>query len=169
MDLGRTRWNEPTETSGKELVLVANLLLSRIFYDFCRDKFWCSAVQQKVQNKLATIHLPYFIETLELSDFNIGTAIPSVEKIYEPIIDEWGIWVDFEVKYEGLIKLALETRINLMRLKEQHDSSEPASNAVPNSLHNFLPLSRFSDEDMAISPETSPDEDYGSKMKYDGK
>lgn len=38
MDLGRTKWNEPTETSGKELVRVANLLVSRVFYDFCRDK-----------------------------------------------------------------------------------------------------------------------------------
>jgi hypothetical protein len=59
--------------------------------------------------------------------------------------------------------------MNLMRLKEQHDSSESASNIVPNSLHNFRLLSRYSDEEMPESPETSPDEDYGSKMKYDGK
>jgi hypothetical protein len=113
MDLGRTKWNEPTETSGKELVLVANLLLSRIMYDFCRDKFWCSAVQQKVQNKLATIHLPYFIETLELSGFNIGTSIPSIEKIYEPIVDEWGIWVDFEVCVPVLFNLSYYSRLNM--------------------------------------------------------
>lgn len=74
MDLGRTKWNEPNGTSGKELIRVANLLVSRVFYDFCRDKYWIKAVQTKIQNKLATIHLPYFIETLELSSFNIGTG-----------------------------------------------------------------------------------------------
>lgn len=126
--------------------------------------------------------MPYFIETLELSSFNIGTAIPLIEKIYEPVIDEWGIWVDFEVghletlhsthylfklKYDGLIKLALETRVNLMRIKEQHDSTDCSSNSIPSSITNFRPLSRYSDEEIPESPETSPDEDYGSKMKYD--
>src|SRR4051812_479434 len=88
-----------------------------------------------------------------------------IEKIYEPVIDEWGIWVDFELKYEGLIKLALETRVNLMRIKEQHDSTYCFSNSVPTSITNFRPLSRYSDQEIPESPETSPDEDYGSKMK----
>jgi hypothetical protein len=59
MDLGRTKWNQPTETSGKDLVRVANLIVSRIYYDFCRDKYWCAAVQSKIQNKLATIHVSF--------------------------------------------------------------------------------------------------------------
>lgn len=88
-----------------------------------------------------------------------------IEKIYEPVIDEWGIWVDFEIKYDGLIKLALETRVNLMRIKEQHDSTDCSSNLLPTSIANFRPLSRYSDEEIPESPETSPDEDYGSKMK----
>ncbi|KAI6194514.1 SMP-LTD domain-containing protein [Aphelenchoides besseyi] len=120
MNLGQNLWNQPIESSGRELVLVANLITHRVFYDFCRDDYWIKAVQNKIQTKLATIHLPYFIDTLELSGFNI------VERIYAPVVDEWGIWVDFELKYEGVIKLALETRVNVMRLKELHDSADQA-------------------------------------------
>lgn len=57
MDLGRMKWTEPAESSGEELVLVANLIASRVFYDFCRDKYWCQAVKNKIQTKLATIHV----------------------------------------------------------------------------------------------------------------
>lgn len=66
-----------------------------------------------------------------------------------------------------MIKLALETRVNLMRIKEQRDSIDCSPNSVPNSIISFRPLSRYSDEEIPESPETSPDEDYGSKMKYD--
>ncbi|KAI6198277.1 SMP-LTD domain-containing protein [Aphelenchoides fujianensis] len=157
MNLGQNKWNEPVESSGRELVIVANLLAHRIFYDFCRDEFWIRAVQSKIQTKLATIHLPYFIDTLELSGFNIGTAIPRIERIYAPIVDEWGIWVDFELKYEGVIKLALETRVNLMRLKETTDS-------VDQTMETKDPATCT----LKITPghySTSPDESYGEKVK----
>ena len=124
MDLGRNKWEIPTDNSSHELVIVANLVASRIFYDFCRDAYWCKAVQNKIQTKLATIHLPYFIENLELSTFNVGTAIPKIEKIYKPTVDDWGTWVDLELKYEGCIRLMLETRVNLLKLKEANNSQD---------------------------------------------
>ncbi|KAH7699336.1 Protein F55C12.5 a, partial [Aphelenchoides avenae] len=170
VDLGRLKWEPPKDVSSNELVVVANLLASRVFYDFCRDAYWCNAVKQKIQSKLATLHLPYFIETLELSGFDIGTAIPKIRKIYAPVVDEWGLWIDFEMHYEGCIKLTLETRVNLMKLKEQHDSSTDlsAAAAVASSLPSSMTairVSRLSDDEAEISPETSPDEDFGSKIK----
>ena len=51
--------------------------------------------------------MPYFIDTFQVSVFNIVTEIPRIERIYTPIVDEWGVWVDFELKYGGLIKLVL--------------------------------------------------------------
>ncbi|CAD5216744.1 unnamed protein product [Bursaphelenchus xylophilus] len=169
MDLGRVKWTKPEESSGKELVLVANLIASRVFYDFCRDEYWCKQVQNKIQTKLATIHLPYFIETLELSSFDIGTAIPRIERIYKPYVDEWGVWVDYEICYKGCIKLALETRVNLMRIKKHHDSVDMADNnplaASTASLNLRATPTRYSDSELPESPETSPDEEYGSKLK----
>uniref|UniRef100_A0A915DPL9 Uncharacterized protein n=1 Tax=Ditylenchus dipsaci TaxID=166011 RepID=A0A915DPL9_9BILA len=74
-----------------EFVVMVNLFAARIFYDFCRDEYWCKAVQNKIQSKLATIHLPYFIETLELSkstleqpflEFPRSTQLPLMNGAY---------------------------------------------------------------------------------------
>uniref|UniRef100_A0A7E4VV27 SMP-LTD domain-containing protein n=1 Tax=Panagrellus redivivus TaxID=6233 RepID=A0A7E4VV27_PANRE len=170
MDLGRNKWTKPEQTSSNEFVVIVNLLASRIFYDFCRDEYWCNAVRNKIQTKLATIHLPYFIETLELSKFDIGTAIPQINKIYSPTVDEWGTWVDLDIKYEGCIRLVLETKVNLMKLKGANpdpiDTNPNAGNLnTTQLLYTTQPASRYSDEEIPESPETSPDEDFGSKMK----
>uniref|UniRef100_A0A914RNV0 Uncharacterized protein n=1 Tax=Parascaris equorum TaxID=6256 RepID=A0A914RNV0_PAREQ len=97
MDLGRNRWKPGDSNTDTALVLSANAVAARIFYDFCRDAYWVRQVQEKIQSKLATIHLPYFIETLELSSLDLGTATPQIVSIYPPILDDWGLWIDFEV------------------------------------------------------------------------
>ncbi|KAH7715666.1 Protein F55C12.5 a, partial [Aphelenchoides avenae] len=153
--------------------------------------FVCSQERgsEKIVDEVSTgeFTLPYFIETLELSGFDIGTAIPKTQNISAPAIDEWGLRIDFEVlsmtlyplscslqvHYEGCIKLTLETRVNLMTLKEQHDSSTElsAAAAVTSSLPSAMTairVSRLSDDEAEISPETSPDEDFGSKIKLSG-
>ena len=108
--------------------------------------------------------MPYFIETLELSKFEIGTAIPKIEKVYTPTVDDWGTWVDFDIKYDGCIRLVLETKVNLMKLKGSLDSiTEEGSETVKIFMRKSP--SRYSDEEIPESPETSPDEDFGSKMK----
>lgn len=167
----------------------------RLFYDFCRDKYWCKAVQNKIQNKIATLHLPTFVETLELSAFEIGTQIPKILKVYEAVVDEWGIWLDFEIKYEGNIKLMIETKLNLVKMKnttnnEQHafvngtttdhynsvSGSPEGSAAYPTFAFPQNPAKkmekrrgRYSDDEMPESPETSPDEDFGTKQRLDSQ
>uniref|UniRef100_A0AC35GYH3 SMP-LTD domain-containing protein n=1 Tax=Panagrolaimus sp. PS1159 TaxID=55785 RepID=A0AC35GYH3_9BILA len=166
MDLGRQKWQKPAISNSSEFVIFANLMTMRLFYDFCRDEFFCSLVKDKIQNKLASIHLPYFIESLELSKFEIGTKIPKIQKIYAPVVDDWGIWVDFEIHYEGCIRLVLETKADLMKLKENPDPTEGGEKNATSCLTITKALSRYSHESVAESPETSPDEDYGSKVKY---
>uniref|UniRef100_A0A915EPT0 Uncharacterized protein n=1 Tax=Ditylenchus dipsaci TaxID=166011 RepID=A0A915EPT0_9BILA len=111
--------------------------------------------------------------TCLLLEFSTIFAPPFIchtsSKLLNSTVDEWGIWVDFEIRYEGLIKLILETKLNLMKLKEQNDSIEsPTRNigAVPfaTSALRSTP-SRYSDEEIPESPETSPDEEFGSKVK----
>jgi len=62
MDLGRNMWQKPEVEASEEFVVIVNLIASRIFYDFCRDQFWINAVQAKIQNKLATIHVTSHIK-----------------------------------------------------------------------------------------------------------
>jgi hypothetical protein len=64
----------------------------------------------------------------------------------------------------------LETRVNLMKLKEQHDSSPDiattaAASTLPPSFTAARVSSKFSDDEIPQSPETSPDEEFGSKIK----
>uniref|UniRef100_A0A914YGX8 SMP-LTD domain-containing protein n=1 Tax=Panagrolaimus superbus TaxID=310955 RepID=A0A914YGX8_9BILA len=166
MDLGRQKWQKPAISNSSEFVIFANLMTMRLFYDFCRDEFFCSMVKAKIQNKLASIHLPYFIETLELSKFEIGTKIPKIQKIYTPTVDDWGIWVDFDIQYEGCIRLVLETKIDLMKLKENPDPTEGAEKNATTCLSVAKAVSHYSDSEVAESPEESPDEHFGSKVKY---
>lgn len=43
--------------------------------------------------------LPYFIEKLELSSLSLGSTAPRIVGVYTPKLNEWGIWVDLEVRY----------------------------------------------------------------------
>uniref|UniRef100_A0A0M3JBM5 Testis-expressed sequence 2 protein (inferred by orthology to a human protein) n=1 Tax=Anisakis simplex TaxID=6269 RepID=A0A0M3JBM5_ANISI len=107
--------------------------------------------------------LPYFIETLELSSLDFGTVTPQIFSVYPPILDDWGLWVDFELKYHGGIHLVLETRVNLMKLKcgQQKVETEKKISRITSSERAH----HYSDEDLPESPESSPDEDFGSKME----
>ncbi|VDK74434.1 unnamed protein product [Litomosoides sigmodontis] len=162
MDLGRNKWNPGKADTDSQLVMSVNALAARIFYDFCRNAYWCEQVQDKIQSKLATLHLPYFIETLELSNLDLGTTPPEIIAVHSPILDDWGLWIDFELKYRGKIHLTLETKVNLMRLKEgMHRNGvcgEINRVKIPMRVHHY------SDSDLPESPESSADEDFGSKM-----
>jgi hypothetical protein len=170
MDLGRQKWQKPAISNSSEFVIFANLMTCRLFYDFCRDEFFCNMVKAKIQNKLASMHMPYFIEDLELSKFEIGTKIPKIQKIYTPTVDDWGIWFDVEIHYEGCIRLVLETKADLMKLKDNPDpitTSSKSGDSASSLLSSMQKVvGHYSDEEVAESPETSPDEDYGSKVKY---
>ncbi|KAM3719588.1 Testis-expressed protein [Dirofilaria immitis] len=163
MDLGRNKWSPGKVDTSSQLVMSVNALVARIFYDFCRDAYWCKQVQNKIQSKLATLHLPHFIETLELSNLDLGTIPPEIAAIHSPILDDWGLWIDFELKYHGRIHLTLETKVNLMRLKEgiykSGEYEKVSKMKLPMRIHHY------SDSDLPESPENSPDEDFGSKME----
>uniref|UniRef100_A0A158Q6T7 SMP-LTD domain-containing protein n=1 Tax=Elaeophora elaphi TaxID=1147741 RepID=A0A158Q6T7_9BILA len=164
MDLGRNKWNPGRADTSSQLVMSVNALAARIFYDFCRDAYWCKQVQDKIQSKLATLHLPYFIETLELSNLDLGTTPPEIIAVHSPVLDDWGFWIDFELKYRGGIHLTLETKVNLMKLKEGMHKD-----AVCKKINKVkMPMRcahHYSDSDLPESPENSPDEDFGSKME----
>ncbi|VDN43150.1 unnamed protein product [Gongylonema pulchrum] len=163
MDLGRNRWTPGKADADSQLVMSANVLAARIFYDFCRDASWCKQVQDKIQSKLATVHLPYFIETLELSNLDLGVTSPEIVAVYAPVLDDWGFWIDFELKYTGGIHLTLETKVNLMKLKEGMHRNEMYREV--SKMKSSVRVHHYSDSDLPESPESSADEDFGSKME----
>uniref|UniRef100_A0AAF5RW06 SMP-LTD domain-containing protein n=1 Tax=Wuchereria bancrofti TaxID=6293 RepID=A0AAF5RW06_WUCBA len=163
MDLGRNKWYPGKVDTSPQLVMSVNALAARIFYDFCRDSYWCKQVQNKIQSKLATLNLPYFIETLELSNLDLGTTPPEIVAVHSPVLDHWGLWIDFELKYRGGIHLTLETKVNLMKLKEGMHKNGVCREVSKKK--TSIRFHHYSDSDLPESPEDSPDEDFGSKME----
>lgn len=49
-----------------------NTFLIRLFADFFEHQYWISKIQQKMQNKLNTIKLPYFMEGLNIINLDLG-------------------------------------------------------------------------------------------------
>jgi hypothetical protein len=56
MDLGRMLWTEPNEEADPSFNQLANLLISRILYDFFRDRVCCDTLKEKVQKKVDSLH-----------------------------------------------------------------------------------------------------------------
>ena len=49
-----------------------NTFLIRLFADFFTHQYWISKIQTKMQNKLNTIKMPYFMEELKITDLDLG-------------------------------------------------------------------------------------------------
>lgn len=96
-----------------------NALVGRVFFDFLTHAHWTRWVKLKIQRKLSRIKLPYFINTITLKDVNLGTSMPKFLSVANnPVIDERGIWIDFDLDYQGCFSMTLETKLDLMKLKE---------------------------------------------------
>uniref|UniRef100_A0A914PJN4 SMP-LTD domain-containing protein n=1 Tax=Panagrolaimus davidi TaxID=227884 RepID=A0A914PJN4_9BILA len=173
MDLGKQIWNQPAHYATSDFVVVANLLTTRIFYDLARDDGWIDLIRKKAQTKIATLHLPHFMDELLLTNIDMGTAVPKVTKIYSPSVDEWGIWLDVEILYEGSMKMTMETHCDLMKIQSTPDPTLMAPSS--DGLHAMRMLSvrntpnKYYDEDVPLSPELSPDEDFGNKIEVRSK
>ncbi|CAH1135926.1 unnamed protein product [Ceutorhynchus assimilis] len=94
-----------------------NALVGRVLFDCTRDPNFTKKVQNRIQKKLQTIKLPYFIEEILITELNLGKSPPFIQKSEKPVMDDRGLWVDMEISYEGSIVLTLQTKLNLMKLK----------------------------------------------------
>lgn len=101
-------------------LLWLNALIGRVLFDCIRDPVFAQRVKDRIQRKLASIKLPYFIEELSVTELTLGQTPPLLHKAGKPNLDERGLWVDLDVSYEGLVVLILRTKLNLMKLKEPH-------------------------------------------------
>ncbi|KAK7113322.1 testis-expressed protein 2-like [Littorina saxatilis] len=128
-----------------------NALIGRCFYDFLRDTWWSERVKDKLQRKLSKIHVPYFIDQLQVTAIDMGKAMPVIRRAANPYLDERGFWVELDVSYGGGFQMTIETKMNLMKLKTaKHDMSK---GDVPQE------RSPVTDSDEEDSAESSTDEE----------
>lgn len=129
-----------------------NVLLNRLSFDILNKPNWSAYIAKKLQRKLRKLRLPYFMESLTITEIDIGTTLPKFNSVpSQPTVDEAGLWIDFDVNYSGSsldsvllfntyergfftggLTMTLETKLNLMKLKRRES---PGSEAV--SLSNL--------------------------------
>lgn len=93
-------------------------------FDCVRSASFTARIKERIQRKLSSIKLPYFIDELNLTELTLGTTSPILHQAGAPVIDQRGLWIDIDMTYEGLIVLILQTNLNLMKLKQQRNDGE---------------------------------------------
>lgn len=59
-----------------------------------------------------------------MTEVELGNSLPKVHKVTKPYMNDSGLWTHFDVAYQGSFCMTLETKLNLMRLKKRHPSSD---------------------------------------------
>jgi len=115
-------------------------------------------IQDRIQRKLSNIKLPYFMESLLVTEVVIGQDAPMIHKIAKPTLDERGLWFDLNITYKGSVTMTVETKLNLMKLTR--------ASSIPGDIVDEKPVptrSPIFDSDVEDSPETSTeDEEIGN-------
>ncbi|CAL1282431.1 unnamed protein product [Larinioides sclopetarius] len=104
-----------------------NVALGRLFYDFLTQKYWSERIMEKIQKKLNNLEMPSFVETLEVTDVFMGTCIPQLHSVSNVVVDEFGIWLDFDFTYNGSFQMTLQTKLKMPK-KHQIQSDEQTDN-----------------------------------------
>ncbi|XP_076451047.1 testis-expressed protein 2-like [Babylonia areolata] len=130
-----------------------NALIGRCFFDFLRDGWWADKVKDKLQRKLSKIHVPYFIEELQVTAIDLGKEMPVIRRAANPYLDEQGFWVELDVSYSGGFKMTIETKVNLMKLKRNNPQESQSTE------DNRSDRSPITDPDEEDSAESSTDDE----------
>jgi hypothetical protein len=77
-----------------------------------------------------SFQLPYFIEDLIVTELDLGHNVPLAHRASRPKLDERGLWVDLDVTYEGTVCLTLETKLNLMKVKQMGEEIAAAQSVA---------------------------------------
>ena len=62
--------------------------------------------------------MPFFIDELTVTDITLGTEMPVIRRMSRPYLDDRGLWMDMDVTYNGGFQMAVDTKVNLMKLKK---------------------------------------------------
>ncbi|XP_014206011.1 testis-expressed protein 2 [Copidosoma floridanum] len=140
-----------------------NALLGRMLFDMHKCPETINVIQDKIQRKLSNIKLPYFMESLLVSELVIGQGAPVIHGSTKPVMDDRGLWFDLDIAYEGSLTMTIETKLNLMKLKRAN-SSPSNSNSYSGDIVGIEkaarpPRSPMFDSDVEDSPETSTEDE----------
>ncbi|XP_034249230.1 testis-expressed protein 2-like isoform X2 [Thrips palmi] len=158
-----------------------NAIIGRICFDLLRSPLWRGRIHQRLQKKLSTLKLPYFMEALTITELDLGNTVPVFHRASQPSLDVRGLWVELDMTYQGNFRMTIESKLNLMKLKRSTPednislvSSSSSSINLP-EVYPILATSEISssrspvfDSDLDDSAESSSDDDTSSINTEDG-
>ncbi|KAK3928515.1 Testis-expressed protein 2 [Frankliniella fusca] len=156
-----------------------NAIIGRICFDLLRSPTWQSRILQRLQKKLSTLKLPYFMEALTITELDLGNTVPVFHRASQPSLDVRGLWFELDMTYQGNFRMTIESKLNLMKLKR---SAPEDVSSIPIPTVNLPPLEVFPatvpdismskspafDSDLDDSAESSSDDDTSSINTEDG-
>lgn len=90
------------KTHNTSSLLWFNALISRICFDILNEQFWSNYIAAKIQRKLRRLRLPYFMESLTITEIDVGNTLPKFNDVPNPpVVDKRGLWIDFDITYSG--------------------------------------------------------------------
>ena len=91
-----------------------NAVSARIFWDVWHEERWKKWIVSRIERKLVRIKTPRFLDPLQLTDIAIGKSMPVINRLSEgPYLKVDGVWVFFDVEYEGEFVMTIKTRLKL--------------------------------------------------------
>ncbi|PSN49759.1 hypothetical protein C0J52_08478, partial [Blattella germanica] len=103
-------------------VMWVNALVGRILFDILKNPNMTEKIRERLQRKMSTIKLPYFIEDLIVTELDLGHNMPLAHRATRPKLDERGLWIDLDITYDGTACFTLETKLNLMKIKQMGET-----------------------------------------------
>lgn len=74
--------------------------------------------------------MPYYIEEIEVIEMDLGKTGPTFHRVSQPYIDERGLWFDMDTTFDGMIKLTIQTHLNLIKLQKGMEEEQAIGNAL---------------------------------------
>ncbi|XP_014242745.1 testis-expressed protein 2 isoform X2 [Cimex lectularius] len=137
-----------------------NLFIARVLYDPMKNSHWVGMIQAKISRKLAVIKVPSFMERFNLSQIEFTKSVPVLERSWKPKMNEDGLWVELDVSYQGICRMTIDTKINLMKLKLVASRD---ADYIANQESGDKNKSAYLDSSQEDSAETSCEEDDDPK------
>lgn len=147
-------------------VIWLNALMSRFLFDFLHDKYWAERTKEKLQRMLLKIHLPRFIEQLTVTEIDVGSTTPTLQRVSTPYLDDRGLWIDLDISYGGGFCITMETKCNFMRKRQQ---IEKDSSSLETSVKEIRSPAVHSDEEDSAESSTDDDTTDESSDQIDEK
>lgn len=68
--------------------------------------------------------MPFYVENMEIVELDLGKMGPRFHRVSSPVLDDRGLWFDMDLTFDGLVRVTIQTQLNLIKLQKGFEQSE---------------------------------------------